>query len=355
MSPIERSQKDVGARREHGFYTILFAIMLPVLIGALGLAVDLSHFWWTDAQLQNAADAAAFAGAKDLNSTSTGRTTAIDSASSFAVEHKVDGVTLQPNEVVTNVPGRWDFTTKTFITAGVSNPAANAMRVTVQRQNVPSFFAGVLTDAASSQTLSASAVAVAGGAGGVGCAAPITMAACIPEHDSSGELVCPTSLSFQNGSTSVGLTIPDGSSPANGNTAHPFLVDLMNDPTGCAHGAEVGDILYLQNGNDLSQSSVNVINTATNNGANPVVVNMAMVDVACGGNGPTYNQTAQVVGFLKMKIVGARWTSAAPAKIAAACPGLGKKNICVAADCSLIDAPGGGTMGVRGEKVYLVN
>ncbi len=354
MSQAEKS-RHIGVQRQHGFYTVLFVIVLPLMIGALGIAVDMAHFWWINAQLQNAADAAAFAGGKDLNGTAIGRTSAVSSASSFAVEHKVDGVTVVPNEVITNTTGRWDFPTKAFLTTGVSDPGANAIRVTVQRQNVPSFFAGFFVAAASSQTLSASAVSVAGGAGGVGCVAPITVSACVLEYEADGDLICPTSLSFQNGQQSIALTLPDGTSPVSGTKANPFFADMMAGPISCAHPAEVGNTLYLQDGNDLAQNSVNTINNATNNGSKPVTVTLAVVDSPCGSSGPTYNQPAQIVGFLRMKVVGARWTNAAPARVSAACPTLGMKNICITADCSSIDAPGGGTTRVSGEKVYLVN
>src|SRR3990172_13242925 len=129
MSSPQKSQYP-SVNRQHGFYIVLFVIVLPLMFGALGLGVDMSHFWWTNGQLQNAADAAAFAGAKDLNGTAAGRIRAVGSASTFAVEHKVDGVTLLPHEVITNTTGRWDFPTKSFITKPVSDPAANAIRVT---------------------------------------------------------------------------------------------------------------------------------------------------------------------------------------------------------------------------------
>jgi hypothetical protein len=57
-----------------------------------------------------------------------------------------------------------------------------------------------------------------------------------------------------------------------------------------------------------------------------------------------------------MKFVGARWTGSAPAGVAAKCPTLGKKNICVQADCTWIDGtPAGSAIQARAEKVFLVN
>jgi hypothetical protein len=130
---------------------------------------------------------------------------------------------------------------------------------------------------------------------------------------------------------------------------------MLADANGCARPAEVGDTIQLQDGNDMAQASVTAINKATNDGKDPIVINLAVIDSPCDAGGPSYNQEALIVGFLRMKLVGARWTNAAPAKVAEACPMIGKKNVCVTADCSLVDAPGGGTVRVRGEKVYLVN
>jgi Flp pilus assembly protein TadG len=350
-----KQTRNHGSSREKGVYTVLFLLILPLLIGSLGLGVDMAHFWWTRGQLQNAADAAAFAGAKDLNGTSDGRTRATGSASSFAVEHKVDGVTLVPTEVITNTTGRWDFTTKSFLTTNVTHPSANAIQVTVQRQNVPSFFSGFFANAASSQTVAASAVAVAGGAGGVGCAAPLAISACIFEYGLQGDLICPTNLTFQSEMHSIGLTLPDGTGPVSGNKAQPFFIDMLADPNGCAHPAEVGDTLQLQDGNDMSQNSVTEINKATNDGKNPVVITIPVVDTPCENSGPSYNQEALIVGFLRMNLVGATYNKAVPKAVKAACPDIEGKNVCITADCSVVDSPGGGTTRVRGEKVYLVN
>src|SRR6186997_3492738 len=94
-----------------GFYTVMLALLIPIFIGILGLAVDTSHFNWAKSQLRNAADASAFAGAKDLNTTAAGRTRATTSASSYAVKHKVDGILVTSSEVTEKVTGNWNFTT----------------------------------------------------------------------------------------------------------------------------------------------------------------------------------------------------------------------------------------------------
>jgi Flp pilus assembly protein TadG len=351
-----RTLQDRPKGGDSGFYMVIVALLIPIFVGILGLAVDSSHFNWTKSHLQNAADASALAGSKDLNSTSAGRTRAATTASSFATQHKVDGIVVNSSEVTEKVTGSWNFTTKTFTSSNVTDLNANAIRVTVRRQNVPTFFSKFFTTAKSSQTMTASATAVAGGARQVACGAPVAIASCMLSYDSDGKLICPTSLSFQNGFLSVGLTIPDGSSPANGNKAEPYFTGLMSNPTACPYSVTTGNSLYLQNGNDLTKTSVDTINAATADGASPVSVAVPVVDLGSScPSGANYNQSAAVVGFLRMKIVGGRWTSAAPTAVNAACSGIGKKNICVTGDCSAIpNAQIGSAVAPRAEKVFIV-
>ena len=189
----------------------------------------------------------------------------------------------------------------------------------------------------------------------MGCGSPIAIASCILNYDSDGDLICPTNLSFQTGMSSIGLTHSDGTSPVNGTNTIPYFEAALEEPLACDVPSLAGTTIALQNGSDLHQTSVNDINAATNDGANPVPMVVPVIDKSCGSGGPTYNQTATIVGYVKLKIVGARWTGAAPAAVAAACPGLGKKNICITSDCTPIEgAAGGGTIQVDGTKVYLV-
>lgn len=351
--PTARRRED--REGERGFYLIVFTLMLPVLFGIMGLAVDLARYRHVQGELQNAADSAAFAAARSLNSTETGRTTATSIASTYAQAYKIDGHSITGPEITMNATGHWNATTSAFTTSNVSSAAANAVRVTVRRDDVRSFFTPILSGSLETRSFQASATAVAGGAGAVGCAAPLALASCILSHDASGNLVCPTKLSFQNGPKSVGLTHGDGTSPVNGNNTIPYFKDAVTNPLACNRPSTAGTEIALQNGNDLSKTSVDDINAATVNGTKPVAIIVPVVDKSCGSGGPTYNQTATVVGYVKLKIVGARWTTAAPAAVSAACPGLGTKNICVTSDCTPIEsAPGGGTVQVDGTKVYLV-
>jgi len=76
--------------RQHGAVAIIVAICLVVLIGMLGLVIDLGHLYVAKTELQNAADAAALSGAKELNRTLAGVTRARDRAIEAAGKNKYD-------------------------------------------------------------------------------------------------------------------------------------------------------------------------------------------------------------------------------------------------------------------------
>lgn len=67
-------------KKQRGAVAILVGITLFVLVGMLALVIDLGHLYWAKAGLQNAADAAALAGAKELDGTAAGITRAKQSA-----------------------------------------------------------------------------------------------------------------------------------------------------------------------------------------------------------------------------------------------------------------------------------
>jgi hypothetical protein len=58
--------------RQQGAVVIIVAICIVVLVGMLGLVLDLGRLYVTKSDLQNAADAAALSGAKQLDGTDTG-------------------------------------------------------------------------------------------------------------------------------------------------------------------------------------------------------------------------------------------------------------------------------------------
>ncbi len=82
MRPNTRSLPRAAAERpgERGATIVMAAIGMVAMILATGLAVDISHFYTAKAELQTAADAAALAGASQLNSTSGGIKSAVTEA-----------------------------------------------------------------------------------------------------------------------------------------------------------------------------------------------------------------------------------------------------------------------------------
>jgi hypothetical protein len=77
-------------QRQRGTIAILFGLTLLVLLAAGGLVLDLGHLYILKSELQNAADSAALAGAKELNLSSAGITSAAAQAVLFAGKNKYD-------------------------------------------------------------------------------------------------------------------------------------------------------------------------------------------------------------------------------------------------------------------------
>lgn len=71
-------------QRQRGGIALLYALMLPVMIGCAGLALDLGLLYLRATQLQNAADSIAIAAAVKLDGTSTGISLAVLRASQIA-------------------------------------------------------------------------------------------------------------------------------------------------------------------------------------------------------------------------------------------------------------------------------
>lgn len=111
------------------------AIVILVLIGFVGLAIDWGYMTWTAQKLQNAADAAALAGAQQVWwSHSDARAAAIDLAS----RNEAGGAAVTLDSNLTNDPngdvviGIYDRVNKTF-TASTDTQRANAVRVAARR------------------------------------------------------------------------------------------------------------------------------------------------------------------------------------------------------------------------------
>ena len=73
--------------QQHGAVLIVFGLSIAVLIGFLALVIDLGRTYVIRTELQNAADAAALAGARELNQTRAGVTSAVNFAVAMAAQN----------------------------------------------------------------------------------------------------------------------------------------------------------------------------------------------------------------------------------------------------------------------------
>ena len=98
---MKRQQSKPGNRRERGSVLAVSALGMLALVMAAGLAVDVSHFYVVKAELQNAADAAALAGASALDSSPAGITKAADRAVELMNNYEFNktGVTITRDKV----------------------------------------------------------------------------------------------------------------------------------------------------------------------------------------------------------------------------------------------------------------
>lgn len=83
--------------KERGIVSALAALSFVTFLLAAGMAVDLSHFYLAGSELQNAADAAALAGASALDSTAAGIVKATDNAVAALNKFEFSKVTVSFN------------------------------------------------------------------------------------------------------------------------------------------------------------------------------------------------------------------------------------------------------------------
>jgi Flp pilus assembly protein TadG len=122
---------------QNGAIGIVIALLLPVLFGFAGLAVDIGHSYAVKSQLKNAADAGALRGARVLVPYTGSPGTpnwalALSDASAAVNLNRADNKQLTDSDVTY---GYWSFTTSSLQSAGIS-PTANdfpAVRVTVSK------------------------------------------------------------------------------------------------------------------------------------------------------------------------------------------------------------------------------
>jgi Flp pilus assembly protein TadG len=135
-------------RSERGSVTIMTAVLLVGLVLAIGLSIDVSRIYMVRSGLQNAADAAALAAARELNSGTAGLTNAVTQAQAAALQANKYGlnrtgvtaanVTISKVEFAADLNGTW------YDGAAAASGVASTIRfvrVTTQAASVSILFA----------------------------------------------------------------------------------------------------------------------------------------------------------------------------------------------------------------------
>lgn len=92
-----RGARRRAGRQQRGITLAIAALTFTVFLMAAGMAIDISHFYLAGSELQNAADAAALAGASALNSTTAGVVQAVDNAVTSMNKFEFDHVSVTIN------------------------------------------------------------------------------------------------------------------------------------------------------------------------------------------------------------------------------------------------------------------
>jgi Flp pilus assembly protein TadG len=154
---------DLHRRREDGSILGMAAISMAAILLAVGLAIDVGHWYLVGGELQNAADAGALAAASALDSTAGGITRAVDRAVATVNQYEFSGT----NATVDRADVKFATTLAAFddgtaLSEGAASGVAATIKfvqVAIPNKSVSVFFASLATN---SSTISLSRSAVAG-------------------------------------------------------------------------------------------------------------------------------------------------------------------------------------------------
>jgi hypothetical protein len=287
-------------RGERGATAVIVGLLLVVLAMFLGLVINTGHMHLIRTELQTATDAAALAGAKELNGTQAGIDAAVVQASNYARAHETDNgmpVALDPGDVIF---GHWDDDaprSSAFTRIDTRDPPSlsiiNAVVVQAGRQvargnAMKVDMGGLFTK--KQQDVAAEACAVLGGPCELGCAIPIAFAACIVKNP-DGSLNCGTQLTFNSDVTdNIGFT------------------NLTNDPS--VSTSRLREILSGENCHVLDDQYISISNGANLsplvNDFEPFIGHKVSAPVVDLGECPAKfneHQGAPIVGFATFTIL----------------------------------------------------
>jgi Flp pilus assembly protein TadG len=132
MNESEEIMDSIGRtlRNDRGVIAVIVALVLVVLLGIAALAIDVGYLMAGRNELQNAADAAALAAARQLgeNYKTGGTVNVITTAENVGHENKTAGVDLAIADVSATL-GMWDPSTTPRFTATSTDPFAVQVEV----------------------------------------------------------------------------------------------------------------------------------------------------------------------------------------------------------------------------------
>lgn len=139
-------------QHQAGAVAIIFGLVIFVLFGFMALVIDLGRTYVVRTELQNAADAAALSGAKELDQTRDGVTKGVAAAITTAAQNKFNFsspvVITIANISVGDCPLDSCMVAASAVTSDAIAIGKTFLKVDVRSGNLPTFFAAVPTTAA---------------------------------------------------------------------------------------------------------------------------------------------------------------------------------------------------------------
>ena len=156
-------------RRQEGSIAIMFAIMVLILLGFIGLAINASQLYNRKVELQSVADAAALAAARELNGTAAGIAAALSKAATTAnsMKYQYHQQDVSWSDAAIRFSTAANATESEWLDAGAAGSAPDGLlfaRVQTSALDaavgqVSTAFMGILSEAHATSTVSASATA----------------------------------------------------------------------------------------------------------------------------------------------------------------------------------------------------
>ncbi|WP_248345661.1 pilus assembly protein TadG-related protein [Anaeromyxobacter paludicola] len=277
------------------------ALIIGGLAAFLALAINVGHLMEVRGQLQNAADAAALAGARELTGNETAPARARQLAKDFSKRHTSDRLNVQLADaditlgtMVETAPGsdQWAFSAL----PDSEYKQISAVRVVASRgaaatNSSVAVFMNKLLGAETTTGVSANAIGVVGGPCGQ-CSLPFALPDCRVRSPDGG-VNCGTDLYLKNDTADTwGLTSLLSGMQANAEAATKILSVINGDPNAC-YPVHTGDPIPVQNGADIPSKLWDALLPW-----NGKEITLPLVQaVNCDINAPRFVQDPVVTGF----------------------------------------------------------